>query len=170
MNKIHSWIRAFLAVCVAVAVLLTLNTNSVSARPFTTNFTGIETVLSVPDPGESVVIDGKLHINGLVNIVEDVADDPRVSGTSRIVINAIFDLDDNLSGPVWGSYYLENAGGSWSGTATGERTSEGFLYVRMEGHGGGGYRGMSAWWNVERLSPDPLAPAGMYGYILDPGQ
>jgi len=167
MNKKYYQICTVLAV---VAMLFVLVSSSASARPFTTDFTGIETVLSIPDPGESAVIDGKLHITGLVNVVEDIADDPRVSGTSRVVINGILDLDDNLSGPVWGSYYLENAGGSWRGTWTGERTTEGFLYLRMEGHGGGGYRGMSAWWNVERLSPDPLAPASMYGYILDPGQ
>src|SRR5512147_881746 len=152
MNKKYYQIGTVLAV---VILLLGLGASSASARPFTTDFTGTEILLAIPDTGESVVIDGKLHITGLVNLASDVADDPRVSGTSRVVINAILDLNDNLSGPMWGSYYLENEGGSWRGTWTGKRTSEGFAYIRLESQGRGGYQGMSAWWDVERLSPDP---------------
>jgi hypothetical protein len=124
MYKKYYQICAVLAV---ITVFFVIRANPASARPFITDFTGTETVLSIPDPGESVVIGGKLHVTGLVNVVEDVANDPRVSGTSRVVINAILDPEDNLSGPVWGSYYLGNAGGSWSGTWTGKRTSEGFF-------------------------------------------
>jgi hypothetical protein len=166
MYKKRYRIRVVLALTI---MLLITGVIPASARPFTTNFTGTEILVSIPDPGESLVIGGKLHISGMVNIASDVADDPRVSGTSRVVINAILDVNDNLSGPMWGSYYLENEGGSWRGTWTGERTSEGFASIRMEAQGRGGYQGMSAWWDIERLSPDPTAPYSVNGYILDPG-
>ncbi|MGE5223321.1 MAG: hypothetical protein ACM3PY_12855 [Omnitrophica WOR_2 bacterium] len=167
MNKKYYRISAIL---VLITAFLMMGVMPASARRFTTNFTGTEILVSVPDPGESVVIDGKLHITGMVNIGSAVLDDPRVSGTSRAVINGILDLNDNLSGPMWGNYYLENEDGSWSGTWTGERTSEGFAYIRLEGQGRGGYQGISAWWQLERLSPDPTAPYSVKGYILDPGQ
>jgi hypothetical protein len=68
-----------------------------------------------------------MHITGLVDICTDVTDDPRVSGEDRIVINAILDLSDNLSGPMWGSAVISNEDGSWLGFWSGERTSEGFV-------------------------------------------
>jgi hypothetical protein len=163
----------FGAILVAIAVSAALflsGVSSASARPFTTDFTGTSTCVDVPNTGVTMVADGKLHIKGLVNICSDKADDPRVSGTDTIVINAILDLNDNLSGPMWGSASVENEGGSWEGFWTGKRTSDGFAYIRMSAHGLGDYKGMQAWWDLERLSPDPTHPYSMSGHILDPGE
>ena len=170
MSKKHYRIGAILAMMAMIAALFLFGVIPASARPFTTDFTGTSTCVDVPGTGEFKVIDGKLHIKGLVDICTDVADDPRVSGTDMIVINGILDLNDNLSGPLWGNARIENASGSWVGFWTGERTSDGFAYLRMSARGLEGYQGMQAWWELERLSPNPGDPYSLSGYILDPGQ
>jgi hypothetical protein len=153
---------------VVVAVLIFVGASSASAQPFTTPFTGTSTCVDAGGT-EPVVKDGKLHFIGAVQLCDDVATDDRVSGTDRIVIYGILDLSDNLSGPLWGTARIENEGGIWVGVWTGERTSQGFTYLRMHAHGLDGYKGMQAWWELERLSPDPYEPYSMSGRILNPG-
>lgn len=165
--------KKFYKICVALLafiMLMSVGVGSASARPFVTNFTGVSNCVDVPGTGEIVIKDGKMHIIGLENICIDVTDDPRVSGEDRIVIYAVLDLNDNLSGPMWGSAVISNEDGSWVGVWTGERTSEGFAYLRMHAPGKEGYQGMQAWWELERLSSDPTVPYIMSGTILDPGQ
>lgn len=169
MRKYYFRLSAMLVVMAVIAVVFLIDASSASARPFKTDFTGTSTCEDVPGTGEFKVIDGKLHIKGLEDICIDSADDPRVSGTDTIVINAILDLDDNLSGPMWGSARIENEGGLWVGFWTGKRTSDGFAYLRMSAHGLLAYQGMQARWDLERLSSDPTYPYSFNGYILDPG-
>lgn len=170
MNKKYNRISAILAIIAMIALFLMTDASLASANPFTTDFAGTETCVDVPGTGEYKVTDGKLHIVSLENVCNDVADDPRISGTNRIVINAAFDINDNLSGPMWGSVYLEKEGGAWIGLWTGERTSDGFAYIRASLRGRGGYEGLHAWLNLERLSPNPADPYNYSGYIFDPGQ
>jgi hypothetical protein len=170
MNKNYFRLSAIRIVMVVIVMIFVIDASSASARPFTTDFTGTSTCVDVPGTGEFKVTDGKMHIKGLEDICIDVADDSRISGTDTIVINAILDLNDNLSGPMWGSAYIENEGGAWTGFWTGMRTSDGFAYLRMSAHGLLGYQGMQARWDLERLSPNPADPYSYSGYILDPGQ
>jgi len=170
MKKNYIRFGAILVVIAVIAVLFLSSASSASARPFITDFTGTSTCEDVPNTGVMKVVDGKLHIKGLVDVCRDEADDSRVSGTDTIVINAILDLNDNLSGPMWGSASVENEDGSWEGFWTGKRTSDGFAYIRMSARGLGDYQGMQAWWDLERLSPDPTYPYSMSGHILDPGE
>ena len=167
MNKKFYKISITLVVFI---MLMSVGVGSASARPFVTDFTGVSNCVDVPGTGEIVIKDGKMHIMGAESICVDVTDDPRVSGEDRIVINAVLDLSDNLSGPMWGSAVISNEDGSWLGVWSGERTSEGYVYIRMHAPGKEGYRGMQAWWELERLSPDPEFPYTMSGYILDPGK
>lgn len=165
--------KNYIRLCTILALLIMLfitGAGMASARPFTTDFTGTSICEDVPGTGETTVIDGKLHINDSESVCIDEADDSRVSGEDRIVIHAILNLNDNLSGPMWGSIIITNEGGSWVGNWTGERTSEGYVYIRMKARGINGYQGIQAWWDFERLSPDPAAPYSFSGYILEPGQ
>jgi len=48
--------------------------------------------------------------------------DPRVSGTGTWILN--YD-DHGTTGPAWGAYRLENAGGTWEGSCSGGLTQDG---------------------------------------------
>jgi hypothetical protein len=74
-----------------------------------------------------------------------------------------------ITGPMWGTFHLVNDGGSWEGTWTGERDEQGFAYIRVVGHGMGGYAGLHYEMQAQRLSPDPFALYQFEAWILDPG-
>ncbi len=138
--------------------------------PRATPFTGTSTCVDVPGTGTFTVVDGKLHIRGLIEECTDVMSDARLSGATTVVINAVFDLATNLSGPMGGTYHTGNAGGTWDGHWVGERTTDGFAFIKAVAHGGGGYAGLHSFSRMERLSPNPADPWTVSGYILDPGQ
>ena len=75
--------------------------------------TGTETLhsdITVP-PGD--VVDGVMQIRGIHATTDEVASDPRVSGTGTIVGNV--DVY-GMHGPQWGTFRIENEGGAWEGT------------------------------------------------------
>ena len=153
-----------------MAALLLLTASGAAAEGgFFTDFTGTSVNCEpVGMEAPPVVHDGKLHVRGLTQECTDSASDPRVAGTERIVIHGILDLNDNLSGPFWGTSVVTSGEGQWLAVWTGESTSDGFFYARMHARGTGAYEGMQAWWWLERLSPDPAAPTTFHGRILDP--
>jgi hypothetical protein len=152
---------------VMVAVLLVV---AAGPPPRATPFTGTETCVDVPGTGTFMVVDGKLHIKGLIDECTDVTSDPRLSGTDTVVINAVFDPATNLSGPMWGTYRIENAGGVWEGQWVGKRTTDGFSHIWARARGSGGYKGLHSVAYFERLSPNPADPMTIRGYILHPGE
>jgi hypothetical protein len=102
-----------------------------------------------------------------------VATDPRVSGDEVITINydtKVVDAPVYITGRMWGTFRITNAGGYWEGTFTGVRDERGFSYIEYVGSGGEGYAGLHIRVHDERLDPDPTALYHWTGYILDPGQ
>jgi hypothetical protein len=62
------------------------------------------------------MVDGVLQIRGVHATSDEVASDPRVSGTGTIVGNTdVYGMD----GPQWGTFRIENDGGAWEGTYRG---------------------------------------------------
>lgn len=80
--------------------------------------TGTEVVVAVTNAGTTETVDGVSQMRGLVATSTDTTSDPRVSGTGTIGGN----YDRWGPGPEatqWGTYRLENEGGSWEGTWAG---------------------------------------------------
>ena len=65
---------------------------------------------------------------------------------------------------------MENDGGYWEGTWTGERTElQGSSYIRAIMRGHGDNEGLQAWASYVRESPDPTAPFVIQGVATEPG-
>lgn len=80
--------------------------------------TGTETVLAVTEAGTRTTANGVEQMRGLVAATTDTMSDPRVSGSGTIG----GDYDRWLqtgAATQWGTYRLENDGGSWVGTWAG---------------------------------------------------
>ena len=73
-----------------------------------------------------------------------------------------------LTGPMWGTFVVENENGWWDGTWTGERNEQGFAIMRGLTHGHGDYEGLKAHYEIIRESPDPMATSTVTCYIIDP--
>lgn len=166
--------RKRILVGVMFLLILLVFTTPALANTEKSEFSGTSYLTALLDPGITTHPDGNEHVRGLSLQYDDVveAGDPRVGGTDTIVANYNFKpvpLPGGLAGPMWGTLRVENAGGYWEGTWAGERTEDGFLFVRAVYHGRGGYEGLKAKVYIERLSPDPAAPATFRGYVIDPG-
>jgi len=149
-----------------------LTLGSAAAAATSTPFLGTSTFVS-ESGGVPSFPDGRFHIRDFEQVSNDVVSDPRVSGTDTIIVNFNFRVVPppvSFSGPMWGTFHVENSGGWWDGTWTGVRDENGFAFVDGVGHGGGGYEGLHGRWHFERLSPNPYAPWSIEGVILDPGQ
>jgi hypothetical protein len=105
---------AAIVVCLLLGVLTGASTLAQEAEPTAAvRVTGTETLhsdITVP-PGE--MDDGVLRIRGIHATTDEVASDPRVSGSGTIVGNA--DVI-RMHGPQWGTFRIENEGGAWEGT------------------------------------------------------
>lgn len=78
--------------------------------------TGTEVVVAVTDGGTATTVGGVVQVRGIVATTTDTTSDPRVSGTGTIGGN----YDRWVGGATqWGTYRLENEGGSWEGTWAG---------------------------------------------------
>ena len=108
--------------------------------------TGTETVVAVANKGTATTVDGVLQVRGIVATTTDAMSDPRVSGTGTIGGN----YDRWPPGPgatQWGTYRLENEGGTWEGTWAGVAYGEPGLPPIEDATvwlvGAGGYAGLS---------------------------
>jgi hypothetical protein len=143
----------------------------VIAQATKTNFSGTETIAGPPVPGTPTFPDGNFHMRGHTVVFADVTDDPRVSGLNTVVANWNFRPAPPpvmWTGPEWGTFHIENEGGSWDGTWTGKRYENGHTIINGVGHGSGDYAGLKGHWTYSRLSPDPAAPYEITGWILEP--
>jgi hypothetical protein len=78
--------------------------------------TGTEVVVALTDRGSTETVGGVEQLRGLVATTTDTTSDPRVSGSGTIGGN----YDRWVGGATqWGTYRLENEGGSWEGTWAG---------------------------------------------------
>jgi len=159
----------------AVVVLLILFVLAAPAAAMTTRteYSGTESYVSSITPGRQWFSeDGVLHIRGGQEAYCDEVSDPRISGDSLVTLNANFHLADPpvyVYGRMWGTFRIENDGGYWEGPWVGERTEQGFSYIRTVLHGHGGYEGLQARAEYARETPDPTADFSVSGVIMDPG-
>ena len=128
-------------------------------------FTGTEQMGAVLSPGSTAQEGGRLIIRNMIQQARDVATDPRVSGGLTIEVNAWFDTA-TMSGPMWGTFTLNNDVGKWLCAWIGLRTGEGISTIDAWGYGVEAYDGLMAHWHYERQNPDPAAPFTIEGYIV----
>lgn len=144
--------------------------HSAEAQAIKTPYQGVESFVGFGDPGQTWTTDGILHIRNAQQFFYDDASDPRIRGDVTLTsVNVNFHLDGAVFGygPIWGTIRLDNAGGSWEGTWTGIRTSEGHSYVHVVLKGEGGYDGLYARANYVRETADIIAPFDFAGTITE---
>ena len=127
-------------------------------------FAGTETMGAVMTPGSTTQENGRLIIRGMVQQAQDAVTDPRVSGDLTIEVNAYFDAS-TFSGPMWGTFILENNRGKWLCAWIGQRTAQGDSTIDAWGYGVGEFEGLMAHWNYARQNLDPNSPFAIQGYI-----
>jgi hypothetical protein len=157
-----------------VGLLLTIllaSTLPAQAEAEKTEFTGLSHLAGLLDPGVETYPDGNVHVRGLTLLYFDHLSDPRVTGFDTVVVNYNMQTVSPpvlITGPMWGTLHIENEGGYWDGTWTGERDEQGFAYLRGVAHGHGGYEGLKVNYDLTRLSPDPNDTFTITGTIIDP--
>lgn len=158
---------------VASLLVLLILVAPIAARTTRTEYVGTENYVGPVAAGRQWVSeDGVLHIRGGVEAYDDDVDDPRLCGDSLVTVNANFKLADPpvfVYGRMWGTFRIENDGGYWEGHWVGERTEEGFSYIRTVLHGHGGYEGLLARADYVREDPSPIAAFSVSGVVMDPG-
>jgi len=162
-----------LSVVLAI-VLLTSVVSAASAQATRISFTGGEVwVKDISMGKEFFPSEGRYHVREAVSMFALTTTDERVTGDNRVTINWNFKLVDSpvfVTGPMWGTFRIDNDGGYWEGTWTGVRDENGYSYFHYVGKGGGGYEGMMIGMYAERLDPDPTAGESFTGFILNPGE
>jgi len=152
-----------------VAVLLTASPAMAGAQR--TTFTGTSSFGESINPGEWTYLPGgNIQARGIVELYHDVNTDPRVTGEETTTYNANFKPAPSspigLAGRIWGTFHVENEGGSWDGSWTAEIAEDGEYFARGVAHGSGGYEGLIGYWNV--YSSSPFGPFTLSGWILEP--
>lgn len=130
------------------------------------SFTGTERLGAVINPGSTIQENGRLIIRGMVQQAQDDVSDPRLCGDLTIDANAWFDVT-TFSGPMWGTFILENKSGKWLCAWIGQRTSNGVTTLEAWGYGVDEYDSLQAHWNYTRQNPDPNAVFTIKGYIME---
>jgi hypothetical protein len=159
----------FMLVIALVALLLTVS--PVMAGAQRTTFTGTSSFGESINAGEWTFFpDGSGHARGIVEVYHDVNTDPRVTGEETTTYNFNFRPAPSsplgLAGRIWGTFHIENDGGSWDGSWTAEITENGQYFARGVADGSGGYQGLIGHWNV--YSSNPFGPFELSGSILEP--
>jgi hypothetical protein len=121
---------------------------------------------AIISPGSTTQENGRLIIRGMVQQAQDDVIDSRLSGDLTIEVNAFFDAS-TLSGPMWGTFILENKDGKWLCAWIGRRTAQGASMLEAWGYGVEEYEGLIAHWNYARQDPDPNAPFAIKGTITE---
>ena len=158
-----------LLVLVLVAVLLFPSTAMAGAQR--TTFTGTSNFGETLNAGEWTYLpSGNVLARGIVETYHDVNTDPRVTGLETIVSNGNFrpapSSELGLAGHLWGTFHIENEGGTWNGIFTSEITEGGEYFYRGVAHGSGGYDGLTA--HFEAYRNGHSGPFTINGWILEP--
>jgi uncharacterized protein YdeI (BOF family) len=160
--------RQIFFIFLLVATLATMGAAQGMNNRERTPFTGTEFMGAVIDPGKITQANGKVHIEGMVQLAKEVTTDPRTSGDSTIEINAVLDAK-TFAGRMWGTFTIKNSEGEWTGSWTGRKTAKGYSFIQAQGDGKGGYAGLDAKWHYTRLSPDPMGPMEIRGILFEKG-
>jgi hypothetical protein len=161
----------FLSMLVFVLVAVLLNPSPATAKAQRTSFTGISNFGETLNAGEWTFLpSGNVLARGIVERYHDVGTDPRVTGQETIVSNGNFrpapSSELGLAGHLWGTFHIENAGGTWDGTFTSEITEDGEYFYRGVAHGSGGYEGLIGHWEAYRNGHS--GQFTLSGWILEP--
>ena len=161
----------FLSMLVFVLVAVLLYPSPAMAGAQRTTFTGTSNFVDTLDAGEwRFLPNGNISARGIVEVYQDVNTDPRVTGEETIVSHANFkpapSSELGLAGHLWGTFHIENEGGTWDGTFTSEITEDGQYFYRGVAHGSGGYEGLKGHWEAYRNGHS--GPFTLSGWILEP--
>lgn len=158
---------------VASLLVLLILVAPIAARTTRTEYAGTENYVGPVAAGRQWVSeDGVLHIRGGVEAYDDDVDDRRLCGDSLVTVNANFKLADPpvfVYGRMWGTFRIENDGGYWEGHWVGERTEQGYSYIKAVLHGHGEYEGLLARVEYARESPFFTDPFSVSGVAMDRG-
>ena len=145
----------------------------VTAGTIKTEYGGSEYFVEALTPGkEWVSDDGVYHVRGAQEAYEDEVSDPRLCGDVVVNINANFQFADYpviVYGPMWGTFRIENEDGYWEGSWVGQRTEDGYSYIRGVLRGHGDYEGLQVRANYARESPVFTDPFTVHGVVIQPG-
>jgi len=139
-----------------------------SAGAKRTHFTGTEHQ-TVGSYGTWISDGSKLYISGATLFATRDATDPRVSGQETLTIAAIWDAA-TWTGPMWGTFHLENGDGAWDGYWHGERTLSGqdvHSWIVATMVGSGAYEGLIARSTHTGVNVDQTALLHFTGYIVE---
>ncbi len=133
-------IRARVSIAAAVLVLLAagIAIAKTTVRPFVLT----ETVNRTTVEGEwNFLPSGNITVRNRVSEYNDVASDPRLSGTVVATTNA--NLDPDWTGPAWGAYHSEIGSGAWNGVWHGNfNMATGSGDYDAVGYGSGSFKGL----------------------------
>jgi hypothetical protein len=161
----------FISMLVFVLVAVLLNPSPAMAKAQRTTFTGTSNFGETIQAGEWTFLpSGNVLARGIVETYNDVGSDSRVTGQETIVSNGNFRPAPSsplgLAGHLWGTFHIENEGGTWDGTFTSEITEGGEYFYRGVAHGSGGYEGLKGHWEAYRNGHS--GPFELSGWILEP--
>lgn len=139
------------------------------AAPKQTPFTTVETITGMVEQGTMLTDGESVFILGNIMSAVETATDPRVSGNARIGVSVIQDLATG-TGAMWGTFQIENVGGSWEAYWQGSLTLEDGHFitsVTAVGVGRGGYEGLEARWDYAATDAPAGEPLLGTGYIIE---
>lgn len=158
--------RLLVVSVLAVALLTALVPVASFAEGNKTYFAGEECWVADLAPGLWEPLgNGKFRVTGMEQQFTDDTDDPRTTGDTYVVVNAVLD-PNTFSGPMHGTFETMNDQGSWSGHFVG-RLDYGASSIHAVGHGSGAYEGLVGYWTYNR--PGPWACFTIDGYIVETG-
>jgi len=152
-----------------ISLLALAVTLSAGAAPKQTPFSTVETITSMVEQGTTLTDGERVFILGNIMSAVEAATDPRVSGHARIGVSVVQDLA-TATGAMWGTFQIENAGGSWEAYWQGSLTlEEGHFIttVTAVGIGRGGYEGLEARWDYTATDAPAGEPLIGTGYIIE---
>jgi hypothetical protein len=164
--KQHKFVSVF--VLALLVSMIAVSTAMAGAQK--THFSGTASFVEIIDEGEYTFLpSGNVRARGIVEVYHDVNSDPRLSGEETIVSNANFKpapaSEIGLAGHLWGTFHIENEGGTWNGTFTSEITEAGEYFYRGIAQGSGGYEGLQGSWEAYRNGHS--GPFTLNGWILE---
>ena len=162
--------RARLLMILTVIAALFFATFPASAAPPRTEFTSTVTPIAVINEGDFTFPGNEVfHARNRVEQFKEDATDPRVSGESLYTINANFRLTSagGVTGPMWGTFRLDTAGGYWEGTWTGYVEEDGSSHFHIVGHGRESYEGLE--FKMDGGSPASSELEYYTGVIIETG-
>ena len=155
--------KRILIFLVMALLLLAVVPGVVQAAPAKTSFSGTEQFLyDIYSGDEYFTNDGIYHIRDGLSVAMLTTTDPCLNGEYTFTGNADFVFIPEpvfVMGPIWGTFHLENEGGSWEGTYFGYRDELGHSRFKYVGIGGGAYAGLHFKMFYKRLDADPSVPA-----------